>query len=231
MIHLQAVNKIYTGAGGDVHALKEVELSIGAGENVVVAGKSGSGKSTLIHVIAGIDRPSSGAVVVNKQHLNELRENELALWRGKNIGIVFQFYQLLPTLSAMDNILFAMDLVNKIPAGERKTKAERHLEEVGLSDKRRKFPNELSGGERQRVAIARALANDPTLLLADEPTGNLDSKTGDQIHQLFKTLNDRGTTLVTVTHADISGKTFDKVIHIQDGVLFEQNPLENAVSE
>lgn len=200
-----------------MHALKDATLSIEAGENVVVVGKSGSGKSTLLNVISGIDRPTSGTIIVNSQPLNQLKENELALWRGKNIGIVFQFYQLLPTLSALNNVLFAMSLVDKIPKSDRKAKAEQHLEEVGLSDKGHKFPNELSGGERQRVAIARALANDPTLIIADEPTGNLDSKTGEQINQLFKTLNDKGTTLVTVTHANISDRAFDKVVFIEDG--------------
>ena len=219
MIKLEKVNKIYRSIGGDVHALKDVDLTIEKGENVVIIGKSGSGKSTLLHLISGIDRPSSGNIIVDKQQLNQFNESELALWRGRNIGIVFQFYQLLPTLSAKDNILFAMNLVNKIPKKKRKHLARQYLKEVGLASKAHKFPNELSGGERQRVAIARALANRPTLIIADEPTGNLDSKTGAQINQLFKTLNENGTTLLTVTHANIEDKVFDKVIHIEDGVL------------
>lgn len=221
MIELKNINKIYESPGGNVHALKDATLAIEAGEHVVVVGKSGSGKSTLLNVISGIDRPTSGTIIVNGQPLNQLKENELALWRGKNIGIVFQFYQLLPTLSAFDNVLFAMNLVDKIPKSERKTKAKQHLKSVGLIDKLEKFPNELSGGERQRVAIARALANDPTLIIADEPTGNLDSKTGEQINQLFNTLNDKGTTMITVTHANISHRGFDKVITIEDGMLWE----------
>lgn len=219
MIQLRKVNKIYQSPGGDVHALKNADLDINKGDNVVVIGKSGSGKSTLLNVLSGIDRPSSGDIVVDGQSLNALKENELALWRGQHIGIVFQFYQLFPTLSAKDNVLFAMDLVSKISKLERKAKAEYHLEAVGLADKLKKFPNELSGGERQRVAIARALANDPMLVIADEPTGNLDSKTGAQVNQLFQSLNDQGTTLITVTHANIADRNFDKVVHIQDGVL------------
>ncbi|MCR9252671.1 MAG: ABC transporter ATP-binding protein [bacterium] len=221
MIEIQQLEKYYETTGERVHALKNTNLSINQGENVVIVGKSGSGKSTLLNMISGIDRPSSGSITVNGQNLNDLKENELALWRGSNIGIVFQFYQLLPTLSALDNVLFAMSLVNKIPTKERKAKATRHLEEVGLGDKISKFPNELSGGERQRVAIARAIANDPAIIIADEPTGNLDSKTGEQINNLFDKLNAEGTTILTVTHAHIDHVHYDKVIHIEDGILNE----------
>ena len=229
MIELINIDKLYTSAGGDVHALKNANLTISKGENVVIVGKSGSGKSTLLNVISGIDRPSLGKVVVNEQDLNGLNENELALWRGKNIGIVFQFYQLLPTLSALDNVLFAMSLVNKIEPRKRRSKAELHLQEVGLGGMARKFPNELSGGERQRVAIARSLANSPEIIIADEPTGNLDSNTGEQINELFKKLNDNGTTMVTVTHSNISNKIFDKVIHIEDGILKNQTEILNSI--
>ncbi len=222
MIQLKNIDKIYSSAGGDVHALRSSNLTISKGENVVIVGKSGSGKSTLLNIISGIDRPSSGEVQVNNQDLNALKENELALWRGENVGIVFQFYQLLPTLSALDNVLFAMNLVDKISKKERSEKARLHLDEVGLSDKMKKFPNELSGGERQRVAIARSLANSPTLIIADEPTGNLDSKTGAQIDELFKKLNENGTTLLRVTHANIDDKIFDRVVHIEDGTLSDQ---------
>ncbi len=229
MIELENVDKLYTSAGGDVLALSKTNLKITKGENVVIVGKSGSGKSTLLNVISGIDRPSSGKVVVNDQNLNELKENELALWRGENVGIVFQFHQLLPTISALDNVLFAMSLVGKISKSERISKARQHLEDVGLADKAKKFPNELSGGERQRVAIARALANSPTLIIADEPTGNLDSKTGDQIDELFKNLNENGTTLLTVTHANINNKDFDRVVQIEDGMLTDQVRTQNLV--
>ncbi len=229
MINLRSVKKIYASVGGDVHALRQTNLSISKGENVVIVGKSGSGKSTLLNVISGIDRPSSGDVIINGHDLNGMNENELALWRGQNVGIVSQFYQLLPTLSAEDNLIFAMSLVNKIPKGERKAKAQYHLEEVGLADKMRKFPNELSGGERQRIAIARALANSPTLIIADEPTGNLDSKTGEQIDELFKRLNENGTTLLTVTHANITNRQFDRVVHIEDGILSDYTTIHKHI--
>ncbi len=230
MIDLKDINKIYSSPGGDVHALKSVNLSIQKGDNVIVIGKSGSGKSTLLNIISGIDRPSSGNIIVNQQDLGDLKENELALWRGKNIGIVFQFYQLLPSLSVLDNVLFAMKLVNKIPRKLQKAKAESYLEDVGLASKLKKFPNELSGGEKQRVAIARALANDPSVLIADEPTGNLDSKTGEQINQIFQLLNEKGVTLITVTHANIAGRTYDQLVYIEDGILsYKSNPKVKLV--
>lgn len=219
ILQLTQLSKVYDSMGGKVHALRDVSLSINAGENVVVVGKSGSGKSTLLNVMTGIDRPSSGDVVVNGQSLNALSENKLALWRGKQIGIVFQFYQLLPTLSVLDNVLFAMDVVNTIPKAMRRTRAQQLLASVWLDDKVKKFPNELSGGEKQRVAIARALANDPPILMADEPTGNLDSKTGDQVRSIFQSLHAAGKTIVTVTHERLEGRSFDKLITITDGCI------------
>ncbi len=222
MIELRSVNKVYQSGGDNVHALKNATFHIEQGENVVIVGKSGSGKSTLLNMISGIDRPSDGEIIVNQQPLHDLKERELAVWRGMNVGIVFQFYQLLPTLSAFDNVMFAMNLVNKVPKNRRKQKALLHLEEVGLGDKYRKFPNELSGGERQRVAIARSLANDPAIIIADEPTGNLDLKTGEQINSLFEKLNQEGTTILTVTHANIEKHHYDKVIRIVDGALINQ---------
>lgn len=229
MIKLESIDKVYESPGGDVHALKQTNLNISQGENVVIVGKSGSGKSTLLNLISGIDRPTSGSIVVNNQNLNALKENELALWRGRNVGIVFQFYQLLPTISALDNVIFAMSLVNKIEKSHRYDKACHYLEEVGLGDKLKKFPNELSGGERQRVAIARSLANSPTLIIADEPTGNLDSRTGEQINELFKKLNEGGTTMLTVTHANIDNQSYDRVVHIEDGVLTDHVQELNRV--
>lgn len=169
--------------------------------------------------MSGIDRPQSGELTINGENLLVLNENQLAKWRGKNVGVVFQFYQLLPTLSAMDNIVFAMDMVNSIPKKDRKQRALSLLAEVELAEKAHKFPNELSGGEVQRVAIARALANDPPIIIADEPTGNLDSKTGEQIYAVFQRLKDKGKNLIIVTHEDISKRKFDHVITIQDGVL------------
>ena len=224
MIQLNKINKIYDGLAGKVHALKDVTLQIGQGESTVIIGKSGSGKSTLLNILSGIDRPQSGELTINGENLLVLNENQLAKWRGKNVGVVFQFYQLLPTLSAMDNIVFAMDMVNSIPKKDRKQRALSLLAEVELAEKAHKFPNELSGGEVQRVAIARALANDPPIIIADEPTGNLDSKTGEQIYAVFQRLKEKGKNLIIVTHEDISKRKFDHVITIQDGVLNNFKP-------
>jgi putative ABC transport system ATP-binding protein len=225
MIQLNKINKIYDGLAGKVHALKDVSLKIGKGESTVIIGKSGSGKSTLLNILSGIDRPQSGDLMINGENLVALNENQLAKWRGKNVGVVFQFYQLLPTLSALDNIVFAMNIVGVIPKKDRKQRAIALLNEVELGEKAHKFPNELSGGEVQRVAIARALANDPPIIIADEPTGNLDSKTGEQIYALFQRLKESGKNLIIVTHEDISKRHFDHVITIQDGVLNNFNPI------
>ncbi|MEL6537942.1 MAG: ABC transporter ATP-binding protein [Bacteroidota bacterium] len=228
MISLQQISKRYDSASGTVEALRQTNLEVPTGQHVAIVGKSGSGKSTLLNLIAGLDRPTAGSLVVGGVALNALSERELAAWRGHHVGIVFQFYQLIPTLSALDNVRFAMNLVNKLPKADRTARAESLLEEVGLADKLRKFPHELSGGQRQRVAIARALANDPQLLIADEPTGNLDSKTGGQIEALFARVHAQGTTVVTVTHARIEGKGYDAVWHIEDGTLCDPE-LPNPV--
>jgi putative ABC transport system ATP-binding protein len=219
MIHLKNINKTYKGIAGDVHALIDVDLELSRGESAAIIGKSGSGKSTLLNTISGIDRPESGELIINGTSLPTLSENELARWRGKNIGIVFQNYQLIPTLSAIDNILFAMDLVNVIKPSERRKRAIALLESVDLGTKSKKFPNELSGGEGQRVAIARALANDPPIVIADEPTGNLDSKTGEQIYSLFTDLRALGKNIIIVTHERVAERKFDQVITMQDGQL------------
>lgn len=220
MINLQQVNKTYKGTAGDVRALVDVNLTIAKGESVVVIGKSGSGKSTLLNVISGIDRPESGVLEIAGVNLQQLNEGQLSTWRGRAVGIVFQGYQLIPTLSALDNVLFPMDLVGVIAKSSRKERALKLLEEVGLADKAPKFPHELSGGEGQRVAIARALANDPVIILADEPTGNLDSATSDQVYLLFRQLKAQGKVLIVVTHEQNRETQFDRVIRVRDGQLF-----------
>lgn len=225
MIELKKVNKTYKGLGGEVHALIEADLFIGKGESTVIVGKSGSGKSTLLNIISGIDRSERGEVLINHSALHTMGENELARWRGLTIGIVFQHFQLMPTLSALDNVLFPMDLVQVIPVKARKKRAIQLLSDVGLAEKAHKFPNELSGGEIQRVAIARALANDPPIILADEPTGNLDTQNGNRIYQLFQSLIQQGKTLVVVTHENISHRNFSKVVTIQDGSIL--NPTQS----
>jgi putative ABC transport system ATP-binding protein len=220
MIQLESVNKTYAG---NVPALIDVNLTINRGENVIITGKSGSGKSTLLNILAGIDKADNGTILINNGQLHKMNENELAAWRGKNIGIIFQFYMLLPTLTAINNILFAMEIANKIPKKKRKQKALSLLDEVGLLHKKNKFPGELSGGERQRVAIARAMANEPVLILADEATGNLDSKTASQIHLLFENLNLKGTTIVRVTHEDISQLRYSSLFRVSDGRIVNSN--------
>ena len=223
MIQLDKVNKIYKGMAGDVHALIDADLTIAKGESTAIVGKSGSGKSTLLNIISGIDRAETGEVIINGTPLHTLGENELSKWRGKNVGVVFQSFQLIPTLSALDNVLFPMDLVNVIPKKQRKERAKKLLTDVGLGDKVNKFPNELSGGEIQRVAIARSLANDPPIVLADEPTGNLDSKTGDQIYGLFQSLIEMGKNLVIVTHENVGSRNFSKLITLKDGEIINTN--------
>jgi putative ABC transport system ATP-binding protein len=219
MIKLSNVNKTYKSSAGDVKALVNVNLELDDSESAFVIGRSGSGKSTLLNILSGIDRVDTGEVVINGTSLRSLSENDLALWRGKNIGVVFQNYQLISTLSAIDNVLFPMDLVGAISKSDRRKRATMLLENVGLGDKIKKFPNELSGGEGQRVAIARALANDPQIIVADEPTGNLDTKTGDQIYELFGRLKSAGKNLIIVTHEHLREKNFDRVLTMEDGVL------------
>jgi putative ABC transport system ATP-binding protein len=176
MIDLRDVHKYYKTAVGDFHALSNVELKINAGEFVSIIGKSGSGKSTLLNMITGIDRPTSGEVFVNGTAVHGLNENRMARWRGKNLGIVFQFFQLLPTISVIENIMLPMDFCRTYPMRERDKRALALLEMVELAEHAYKLPTALSGGQQQRVAIARSLANDPPIVIADEPTGNLDSK-------------------------------------------------------
>jgi putative ABC transport system ATP-binding protein len=219
MIYLKKVNKTYHGLAGPVRALIDVDLTIHKGESLLVVGKSGSGKSTLLNVISGIDRAEEGVIEIDNADIGKLSESDLAQWRGRNVGIVFQSYQLIPTLSVLDNVVFPMDLVGAVPRKDRKTRAESLLSEVGLEGKSKKYPTELSGGEAQRVAIARAMANDPAILIADEPTGNLDSKTGEQIYQLFKQQQAKGKNLIVVTHELNRERSFDRVVYMQDGKL------------
>ncbi len=219
MISLHQVSKKYETPAGVFAALKDVDLEIRAGEFVGVVGKSGSGKSTLLNMIAGIDRPSSGSVTVAGTPIHEYNENKLAVWRGRNVGFVFQFFQLLPTLTAAENVMLPMDFGKSVPFRERRKRAEALLAQVGVGTHADKLPATLSGGEQQRVAIARALANEPPLVLADEPTGNLDSTTAAAILDLFRNMAHAGTTVVIATHeADIT-RVIDRRIVISDGAL------------
>ena len=222
MIDLSDVQKYYKTAIGDYHALKDVDLQINAGEFVSIIGKSGSGKSTLLNMITGIDRPSAGEVYVNGTAVHELNENKMARWRGKNLGIVFQFFQLLPTISVIENIMLPMDFCRTYPMREREPRALALLEMVELADHAYKLPTALSGGQQQRVAIARALANDPPVIIADEPTGNLDSKTADSVFELFKELVAQGKTIIVVTHDSGLAKRTERTALIADGEIVNE---------
>jgi putative ABC transport system ATP-binding protein len=219
MITLNHVSKTYETPAGKFAALNDIDLDIRGGEFVGVVGKSGSGKSTLLNLVAGIDRPSSGAVAVAGTEIHALSENKLATWRGRNVGFVFQFFQLLPTLTAVENVMLPMDFAKTIPLRERRKRAVALLDRVGVERHADKLPATLSGGEQQRVAIARALANEPPLVLADEPTGNLDSHTAAEILNLFRNMANRGTTVVIATHEADIARVIDRKIEISDGAL------------
>ena len=222
LIELQQVVKTYRSAAGDFTALKNVDLQIGGGEFVAVIGKSGSGKSTLINMITGIDRPTSGDVLVGDTAVHTLGEGKLAEWRGRNVGVIFQFFQLLPTLTVIENLMLPMDFCHMYSRLQRRERAMHLLEQVELADQARKLPSALSGGQQQRVAIARALANDPPILVADEPTGNLDSKTAESVFRLFESLVDQGKTILMVTHDRDLAERVTRTIIIADGEIIEE---------
>lgn len=223
LIHLNNVSKAYQTEAGDFYALKNVNLQVDPGEFVAVIGKSGSGKSTLINMITGIDHPSLGNIYIADTKINGLSEGKMADWRGRNMGIVFQFFQLLPTLTVMENVLLPMDFCGMYAPKERKVKAKELLEMVEIgSEQSDKLPSQLSGGQQQRVAIARALANDPKIIAADEPTGNLDSKTAELIFSLFGRLVDNGKTIMMVTHDRDLAKKVQRTLVISDGEIIEE---------
>jgi len=216
-IQVSGVVKTYPLAAGDVVAVDHLSLDIAQGEFVAVVGRSGSGKTTLLNLLAGIDRPTSGTVRVAGADLGSLSESGLAGWRGQNVGLVFQFFQLLPTLTVVENVMLPMDFAKQIPVGERRDRAQQLLERVGVGDQADKLPATLSGGQQQRAAIARALANDPPILLADEPTGNLDSTTAEAVLELFADLHTDGQTIVVVTHERDIRSIAGRQVTLQDG--------------
>src|SRR6266540_6241131 len=230
LVDLQEVVKTYQGAAGTFTALKGVDLQVQSGEFVSIIGKSGSGKSTLISVITGIDRPTSGEVMVDGVPIHTLNEEQLAIWRGRSIGVIFQFFQLLPTLTAVENILLAMDYGGRYPRTERPERALYLLELVGKADLAHRLPNSLSGGQQQCVAIARALANDPVLLTADEPTGNLDSKSAEMVFCLFEDLAKAGKTILMVTHDNELAERAQRTIRLADGRIIDEFTNRKEVS-
>jgi putative ABC transport system ATP-binding protein len=217
-VELRAASKSYPGPQHAFEALAPLDLRIERGEFVTVVGASGSGKSTLLNLLAGIDRASGGEVIVGGTSLQGLSERALSAWRGRDLGIVFQFFQLMPTLTAIENVMLPMDLCRRWPAGERRERALALLERLGVSDQADKFPAALSGGQQQRVAVARALANQPALLLADEPTGNLDSRNAEALLQMLAGLvHDDGLTVVMVTHERGAHAHATRTITLLDG--------------
>jgi ABC-type lipoprotein export system ATPase subunit len=222
IVDLRNVYKSYKTAVGDFPALKDVNLQIHAGEFVSIIGKSGSGKSTLLNMITGIDHPTNGEVFINGTAVHTMGEDRMARWRGKNLGIVFQFFQLLPVISVIENIMLPMDFTRSYPVSERRDQAMKLLELVELTEHAHKLPMALSGGQQQRVAIARALANDPPLIIADEPTGNLDSKTAESIFTLFNNLVAQGKTIIIVTHDSGLAKRTHRTALIADGEIVNE---------
>jgi putative ABC transport system ATP-binding protein len=219
LIELAGVEKAYRMGKVDYRALRGVDLSIGAGEMVAIVGPSGSGKTTILNMITGIDRPTAGVVTVNGRRIDTMSEEELAIWRGEHVGVVFQFFQLLPTLSALENAVLPLDFARRGSKRERFERARHNLELVGLGDKLDHLPAELSGGEQQRVAIARSLAADPKLIVGDEPTGNLDSVTAAEMFELLERLNGEGKTILYVTHDVELARRAHRIVTIRDGVV------------
>jgi putative ABC transport system ATP-binding protein len=219
LVELAGVEKTFRMGKLDYRALRGVDLSIAAGEMVAVVGPSGSGKSTILNMITGIDRPTAGIVTFDGRRLDEMSEEQLAVWRGANVGIIFQFFQLLPTLSALENAVLPLDFLRQGSKRARFERARHNLELVGLGDKTDRLPSELSGGEQQRVAIARALAADPTLIIGDEPTGNLDTVTAVEMFDLLERLHREGKTIVFVTHDRELAALAPRAIEIRDGLV------------
>ena len=217
LIALAGVTKVYPGAAGGFTALAGIDVAIARGELVAVVGPSGSGKSTLLAILAGLDRPTAGAVVVGGVRVDRLSERALARWRGRDVGVVFQFFQLLPTLTAAENVMLPMDFAGRWPLPERRRRALALLDRLGVADQADKLPATLSGGQQQRVAVARALANEPAVLLADEPTGNLDSRSATALLELFAELAREGQTVVLVSHDPSAVRVAGRTVALRDG--------------
>ena len=225
LITLRDIHKTYPSPAGVFVALADINLTIQRGEFVAIVGQSGSGKSTLLNLLAGIDHPSRGEIVIDGHALHALSEKALSLWRGRSVGIVFQFFQLLPTLTAAENVMLPMDFVNCWPTRERRARALALLDRLGVVEQADKLPSALSGGQQQRVAVARGLANEPAILLADEPTGNLDSRTSQSLLALLVELVHDGQTVVMVTHEHAAMRHATRTITLIDGRIVENESV------
>lgn len=217
IVEIRDVVKSFPVGSSTITILKGISFRVREGEFVSIVGPSGNGKSTLLNMITGIDRPTSGEIMVTGKPVHKMSEDQLAGWRGEKVGIIFQFFQMLPALSLLQNVILPMDLAHKFPARERRDRALHLLERVGLADQAQKLPGQVSGGQQQRAAIARALANDPPLLIADEPTGNLDSRTSHDVFELFAGVVSGGKTLLMVTHDKELAVRVPRVVEILDG--------------
>lgn len=220
IVEMRNIQKDYEVGGGSISVLKDLSFAVDSGEFVAITGPYGNGKSTLLNMITGIDHPTRGEVLVNGSPVHQMSENQLARWRGENIGIIFQFFQLLPALSLEQNVQMPMEFAGKFSRKERRERARHLLDLVGLADQAQKLPGTVSGGQQQRAAIARALANDPPLLIADEPTGNLDSKTAGAIFDLFLNFADQGKTILMVTHDVNLVNQIPRIVEIRDGIIY-----------
>lgn len=219
LIELKRIYKDYSQPNGVQNVLRGIDLEIERGEFVAIVGPSGNGKSTLLNLLTGIDHPTRGDIVVNDVSLNTLSNKEMTAWRGANVGIVFQFFQLLPALNLLQNVMLPMEFLGRLDKHQRRHRALQLLDQVGLSDAAERLPSQVSGGQQQRAAIARALANDPPLIVADEPTGNLDAATADSVFDLFSHLRDRGKTLVMVTHNPLLAEAASRTLEIRNGLI------------
>jgi len=220
LIHVAGLTKAYRTPAGAFYALKGIDLQIQPGEFVAVVGKSGAGKSTLVNMVTGIDRPTAGQVRVGERDVHRMNEDQIAGWRGRSVGVIFQFFQLLPMLTCAQNVMLPMDFAGLYGSPkEQRERALYLLDQVGIAEQADKLPSAVSGGQRQRVAIARALANDPDFLAADEPTGNLDSRTADDVLRVFEGLVEQGRTILMVTHDRDVASRVSRVVHLADGEI------------
>jgi putative ABC transport system ATP-binding protein len=230
LIHLNNISKIYRMGEVNVIALKNIDMKIQRGEFISIIGPSGSGKSTLLHTLGLLDVPTTGQYLLEDVDVSRLSDRELSRIRNRHFGFVFQTFNLLPDFTALENVTIPM-IYSKVPVRERKSRAKELLEQMGLGHRIRHYPNQLSGGEQQRVAIARALANNPTLILADEPTGNLNTKQGDEIMDIFRNLNEKGVTIVMVTHSPRVSEYAKRVITLRDGEIVSDEAQVREIQE